>query len=116
MKLLPGVRLMFAFHLYNGLLSAEEKRELFRILLSIFGIGAKTNTGYGQLVYTENHDIAIVKDLDTITCRDCGKIETLSDFEKEKIKNEGWNIIRCRECRKKHKQQNAGGYNNGRNR
>lgn len=49
-KILPDVRFEFRFSLNNGLISAEEKRELFSTLLQVFGIGAKTNVGYGALV------------------------------------------------------------------
>lgn len=113
LKLIPGVRLMFAFRLYNGLLSAEEKLELFITLLSVFGVGAKTNTGYGRLKHTENKNIINTNQMaddtsrtkDEIVCIDCGKTYRLNDFEKDKIINEGWRIIRCKECSVKRKQQ-----------
>jgi len=49
LKLLPGVTMEFRFSLSSGLLSKEEKLDLFKALLSLFGIGAKTNVGYGIL-------------------------------------------------------------------
>lgn len=48
LKVLPGVRLEFRFILNaKGILPAEKKSELFRDLIAAFGIGAKTNVGYG---------------------------------------------------------------------
>lgn len=48
-KILPDVRFEFRFILRNGLVSAEEKEALFCQLLTLFGVGAKTNVGYGFL-------------------------------------------------------------------
>ncbi len=52
-KILPDVRFEFRFILKDGILSADEKLELFKNLIEIFGVGAKTNVGYGVL--TEDH-------------------------------------------------------------
>ena len=61
LKVLPGVIFRFDFKLNdlideNGtkLLTAEEKKELFRLILLDLGIGAKTNVGYGQFVSAGN--------------------------------------------------------------
>lgn len=49
-KILPGVEFTFYFNLKdNALISAAQKKRLFTTLLTTFGIGAKTNVGYGQL-------------------------------------------------------------------
>lgn len=48
LKVRPGVEFTFVFELHDGLLSAEQKEELFLHLLQFHGIGAKTNVGYGQ--------------------------------------------------------------------
>ncbi len=48
-KLLPGVKLSFRFLLSDGMLTARQKCELFKELLKTFGIGSKTNVGYGIL-------------------------------------------------------------------
>lgn len=65
LKVLPNVQYHFCFDLkitdtIPGI-GATEKRELFETLLCTFGIGAKTNVGYGQFskariksVYTDN--------------------------------------------------------------
>jgi CRISPR-associated protein Cmr6 len=55
MKILPGVSFQFNFDLKdsrvgNLVLSAQEKCELFKQIILLFGIGAKTNVGYGQFV------------------------------------------------------------------
>lgn len=49
LKILPEVRLEFRFLLHDGKISVEDKKWLFRTLLELFGIGAKTNVGYGRL-------------------------------------------------------------------
>jgi CRISPR-associated protein Cmr6 len=51
LKILPEVTIQFQFDLKSredGLLTKEQKEGLFRRLLLDFGIGAKTNVGYGQ--------------------------------------------------------------------
>lgn len=55
-KIAPGVRLRFRFNLVptkdadgNVVMSAKDKETLFKKMLTTFGIGAKTNVGYGQL-------------------------------------------------------------------
>ena len=48
LKILPEVTIQFQFDLKDGLLSKQQKEVLFRQLLLDFGIGAKTNVGYGQ--------------------------------------------------------------------
>ena len=54
---MPDVRFEFRFKLTDGLLTASEKECLFKELLMLFGIGAKTHTGYGVL---ENADDVIL--------------------------------------------------------
>ncbi len=46
-KVLPDVRFEFRFILTDGIVTAAEKEALFSRLLQIFGVGAKTNVGYG---------------------------------------------------------------------
>lgn len=61
LKIAPEVTVKFQFYLTNsplytvqgksmGILCSQKKMELFRLLLCTFGIGAKTNVGYGILV------------------------------------------------------------------
>jgi len=48
LKVAPNVHFEFNFDLKDGLISADEKEKLFLDLLLMFGVGAKTNVGYGQ--------------------------------------------------------------------
>jgi len=48
LKLAPNVTLEFCFDLHDGIITAEQKEELFLQILLWHGIGAKTNVGYGQ--------------------------------------------------------------------
>lgn len=48
-KLMPNIVLRFQFDLKEGMLTQEEKKKLFEQILLDFGIGAKTNVGYGRL-------------------------------------------------------------------
>ena len=49
LKILPGVEICFQFSFYDGYyLIAEEKKALAVEIIKTFGIGAKTNVGYGQ--------------------------------------------------------------------
>lgn len=56
LKVLPGVRFSFRFRLTDGIIMpAAEKEKLFRQLLCMFGIGAKTNVGFGTLQEDETN-------------------------------------------------------------
>lgn len=55
LRIASGVEMEFRFNLHdteiNGItISAKEKRDLFCEILNDFGVGAKTNVGYGQLI------------------------------------------------------------------
>lgn len=55
MKVLPDVRFEFRFLVSDFVkdeftFTGEQKKELFKTLLELFGVGAKTNVGYGILV------------------------------------------------------------------
>jgi CRISPR type III-B/RAMP module RAMP protein Cmr6 len=49
LKILSGTQLAFQFDLKDKLITAEQKYDLFVQILLDFGVGAKTNVGYGQL-------------------------------------------------------------------
>ena len=52
-KIAPGCRLQYRFHLKDSdEVSADDKALLFKYILMAFGVGAKTNVGYGQLTDT----------------------------------------------------------------
>lgn len=61
LKVLPGVVFKFQFVLYpynveeKELLSAEQIRTLFEAILLQFGVGAKTNVGYGQFMSPDEY-------------------------------------------------------------
>ncbi len=49
-KIAPNVKFNFYFKLTDGsTITATQKQELFKTILTYIGIGAKTNVGYGQL-------------------------------------------------------------------
>jgi len=50
LKVLPRVKFKFRFLLNDGIITAEQKKELFKKILIDLGVGAKTNVGYGVLV------------------------------------------------------------------
>ena len=60
MKVLPDVIIEFRFKLADTrigeiIVTADEKKTMFTKILSVLGIGAKTNVGYGNLVeYNQN--------------------------------------------------------------
>ena len=50
LKVLPGVTLTFNFDLKDGVITADEKKELIKLIIADLGVGAKTNVGYGYLI------------------------------------------------------------------
>lgn len=48
LKILPEVEIQFQFNLKDSLITKEVKEILFKKILLDFGVGAKTNVGYGQ--------------------------------------------------------------------
>lgn len=48
LKIAPGCRIEFRFKLVDSILKAKEKLEIFKRIILSYGIGAKTNIGYGQ--------------------------------------------------------------------
>lgn len=118
LKVRPGVEFIFSFILHDMtdedgkvIVSAENKRVLFENLLSDFGIGAKTDVGFGKLSIPETKPEIIVEiksldrgnyahfDLNDIDCRitdteqykffhlqGISKNKTLSKGDKVKVK------------------------------
>lgn len=68
LKVKPGVVFDFRFKLQDGLISAGKKRALFKEILKSFGIGAKTNVGYG-----------IVDEVNKNLCIDMPTMNPISD-------------------------------------
>lgn len=51
LKIKPNVKFLFQFKLFDGLIKKEIKLSLFKSILEDFGVGAKTNIGYGQFKF-----------------------------------------------------------------
>ncbi len=49
LRIMPEVVFEFRFVLKDGILKADEKLKVFEKIIEIFGAGAKTNVGYGNL-------------------------------------------------------------------
>ena len=47
-KISPEVTFRFEFHLNDGIITKEKKSKLFEDIIKDFGLGAKTNVGYGK--------------------------------------------------------------------
>lgn len=64
LKISPGVSFQFNFNFKDGLITSAEKLKLFLNILLDFGIGAKTNVGYGKFEDLDRDKIekAIEKD------------------------------------------------------
>lgn len=75
LKVSPNVTFRFYFDLTNGIISKEEKLLLFDNILQDFGVGAKTNVGYGQ--FTGNNEKRIINIINK-------KHEAALEKEKEK--------------------------------
>ncbi len=78
LKVLPGVRFEFRFILSDGTLTAEEKIDLFSRLIRLFGVGSKTNVGFGRLkkttntIYERKTATTVSGENVKVTCPHCG--------------------------------------------
>lgn len=66
-KIIPGVTIEFRFILKNGKLSEDEKLNVFKKIIEDFGVGAKTNVGYGCLEYVDPDKSEIRYPINTIS-------------------------------------------------
>jgi CRISPR-associated protein Cmr6 len=87
LKVLPDVKWEFRFILKDGTIKADEKQELFIDLLELFGVGAKTNVGYGVLSKTER----------TISEKTCVQ-KTNNNYQQNKQKNSQVSNSRKMKC------------------
>jgi len=104
-KVAPNVMFEFSFDLKDTtLVSAKEKRELFIQLLEMFGIGAKTNVGYGQfeVVLTQEEIEACQKEENA---RIHAEKEAKEKAEKEAKKKAESERLAKEEALKKEKEQ-----------
>lgn len=53
-KIAPGCNLEFRFRLNDSLISSTDKLNIFKKIIELFGVGAKTNVGYGQFDAVED--------------------------------------------------------------
>ncbi len=109
MKILPGVRFEFRFIVSDFkndtvTFTQSQKKELFKTLLTIFGIGAKTNVGYGMLEFDDSKPHPFVKQAnqtehsvaaepEKIKCPHCG----IFNF---KYNKKGEKNTECFKCKK----------------
>lgn len=103
-KIKPGVVFEFSFALHDGRITAQEKLALFKTILTDFGVGAKTNVGFGVL---DEIDSTIKCSAPTISaeavdsriCKNCGRTFKLEDWQKERIAESGRdNFKLCKKC------------------
>lgn len=92
LKLMPNVRLEFRFALRDGILTADEKLALFKELLMVFGVGARTNVGYGFLMEADNRILTPEMRI-RVRCPHCG----ISNY---KFHPNGAVRTKCYKCRK----------------
>ena len=109
LKLLPGVVLEFRFVLSNSdiggvQMTVEEKKKLFRELLMISGVGAKTNVGYGVLEpcsaepSSAGTNTPTSAELSQICCPNCGR--TNYKFKRNTYAiNDSWAKKKCYSCK-----------------
>lgn len=76
-RIRPGVTFRFQFNLHETLgISPEQKKEIFKTILTDLGIGAKTNVGYGVLKEPKNNAASTanvtISPLEGV-CEVCGK-------------------------------------------
>lgn len=50
LKIRGDIEFKFQFLLQDGIILAEQKKQLFEYLIKDFGLGAKTNVGYGKFI------------------------------------------------------------------
>lgn len=62
LKIMPNVVWCFRFNLKDKILPSNIKRNIFKQIILDFGIGAKTNVGYGQFEIDENYEKKLIED------------------------------------------------------
>lgn len=65
LKIMPNVVWCFRFNLKNKTLESDIKRNLFKQIILDFGIGAKTNVGYGYFTIDKDYEKKIKEDEET---------------------------------------------------
>lgn len=62
LKVMPDIVWCFRFNLKDRILPSNIKRNLFKQIILDFGIGAKTNVGYGKFEIDENYEKKLAED------------------------------------------------------
>ncbi len=118
MKIKPNVELAFFFKLNDYkmedtvLVSAEQKKDLFRQILLLSGIGAKTNVGFGALVEYPMEEVKVPEFVKRSCCEENGKTKQDEHLcktcgkptDKKNDKSGEYNTY-CKECRIKYYEQ-----------
>ena len=108
-KILPDVRFEFRFILSDGILSKEEKTRLFFEIIRIFGVGGRTNVGYGKMTFCDEEIgtkkvfyevLQSSRHQEWIVCPKCGKRNYKYKFDTEyryvtNAVNSNWNKGIC---------------------
>ena len=113
-KILPEVQFEFRFVLKDSkdIISAGAKLMLFQKLLEIFGIGAKTNVGYGAFAppraISANSSVSSAfasDDRTMIQCPHCGaknyKYKKAANGQKSDQINDNWRRKSCWSCKRR---------------
>ena len=98
-KVVPNVTFRFDFKLSDGLISKDQKKKLFKIILEDLGLGAKTNVGYGKFENFNDYKTEVEKQ------QEAQELEKQKEAEKLQREKE-------QEDLKKQKEQKAQGINN----
>ena len=96
---MPNVTFRFDFKLSDGLISKDQKKKLFEIILKDLGLGAKTNVGYGKFENFNDYKTEVEKQ------QEAQELEKQKEAEKLQREKE-------QEDLKKQKEQKAQGINN----
>lgn len=95
-KVTPDVQFEFRFRLTDGILTAKEKADLYKELIMLFGIGAKTNVGYGVML---DSCIPAPQAKNQVECPNCKAIN--NKYTKSGSLNPGWINKKCYKCGKR---------------
>lgn len=107
LKIVPDVVFEFRFKIYDSKvipeLTAERKKELFKTIIADFGIGAKTNVGFGTMIALDasgKNKNLIAVNIPQGYCRKCGK-KIENDQEGNYCLSCAKERPKCQQCKKK---------------
>jgi CRISPR-associated protein Cmr6 len=92
LKVAPKVSFQFNFDLKNsdGIFSKEKKLELFLNILLDFGVGAKTNVGYGQFDDSEETRDKVLRDINNLCSeqKELKALASMTDSERQEAEKQ----------------------------